>query len=194
MPRITAQMAGLDAALAAGAASIFQAVDDAVEAASDGLKADLREQTGAVLGGKVALTWRNRFYSNKGDPKGPAGFVWSKAPRIISFFSAERIVTPIGKAFAIPVTKVPGNRGRRATVADVEARFGKLTFVPFKDGNAGLFANLSRGSRSRRGKPQLTLMFVLVRTIRSAKLIDLEATAERWGGRIADDIGRALGD
>lgn len=194
---VRASVDGLAAALQSAADDVFQVMDDEVQAGSDGLKAELREATEAVLGSRVALTWRNRFYSNKGTSSGPAGFVWSKAPRIISFFSAERVVTPVGKAFAIPVARVVGSRGRRATVAEVQARFGRLIYKPFRDGNAGLFADLSRsrgrGSKGKGGKPQLTLMFVLVRSLRSAKLIDLDEIAQRWGERIADNIRRRVG-
>lgn len=190
--RVNASFDGLQGVLRDIAGDVFDGIDEEVQAGSDGLKAELRANTEAVLGGRVALTWRNRFYPNKGDSTGPAGFVWSKAPRIISFFSAERVITPVGKAFAIPVAPVIAGRGRRATIAQVEARFGRLIYKPFKDGNAGLFADLSHGRKRGKGA-QLTLMFVLVRSLRSVKLIDLDAEAQRWGDRIADNIGRRLG-
>jgi hypothetical protein len=37
-------------------------------------------------------------------------------------------------------------------------------------------------------------MFVLVRTIRSTKLIDIDAAAARWATRYADAIGANLGE
>lgn len=198
-------MTGLDAALTAARATVFDAVDAGLVDATDGLKADLRTETELMLGVRVGRTWRSRFYPNKGDGRGPAGFVWSKAPRIISFWSADRVVTPQGRAFAIPVNPVIQRRGRPMTIFEVETQFNQ-DLIPRRlpSGNIGLFANLTRarsgkgfrqstpGRRSQGRHNELVLMFVLVRSLRSRKLIDLNAIAQKWGARAVDLIGDRL--
>lgn len=184
--------------------STFRVIDEEMQDAAAGLKAELRQQTSDALGSRMGMTWRSRFYQNDGDPRGPAAFVWSKAPRIISFFSADRVVTPLGRAFAIPVNPVIVRRGQRASVAEVEQRFGKLQAIRLKDGLVGLFATVIR-AKSGRGLRQATkgrlrqgrasekiLMFVLVRSLRSRKLIDIEGLAKEWGARTANKIDRRL--
>lgn len=196
--RVRAKVDGLAEALRSGSARVFSVVDDEVADGADGLKADLRQQTADALGIRVANAWRGKFYPNKGDPKGPAGFVWSKAPRIIDFFSSSKIVTPIGHAFAIPTENVPrGARGRRLSPIEVEARFNaELQPVRLKGGGLGLMIEVGgsrgRGGRGKRAGTKL-LMFVLERHLRSRQLIDLEATGQRWGARIATNIDRRLG-
>lgn len=206
--RIRASIDGLDAALRSESQRVFSVVDEGMKEGAEGLKNDLREETASVLGRRVAFAWRSRFYANPGDTRGPAGFVWSKAARIIDFHSAERVHTPIGAAFAIPVNPVVKRGGRAMSIAEVESRFNQ-DLIPRRlpSGNIGLFADLVRARSGRRPgfrqatkgriaagrKPQLTLMFVLVRHLRSHKLIDLQGAAQRWGARTAADINRRLG-
>lgn len=206
--RITARMDGLREALKYHSDRVFTAADEEMEAATDGLKSDLRRQTEEALGTRVANAWRGKFYANQGSASGPAAFVWSKAPRIIDFFSASRVITPIGQAFAVPTENVPrGSRGRRLSPIEVEARFNvELQPVPLKSGRLGLFMDAADArSRRRPGLRSATarrraqgravrrvLMFVLVRSVRSKQLIDLDATAQKWGAQAADNIGRRL--
>lgn len=208
--RMRAGMSGLDAALASESRRVFSVVDQEVKAGSDGLKGDLRQQTQDLLGTRVANAWRGKFYANDGDPKGPAGFVWSKAPRIIDFFSSSRLITPLGESFAIPTSNVPrGARGRRLTPIEVEARFNvELQPIRLPSGNLGLvMPAIDASSRRRPGLRSATagrvgqgravrqvLMFVLIKgPLRSRKLIDLQATANRWGATVAGNIDRKLG-
>jgi hypothetical protein len=202
MIRTSARVDGLRDVLNDELQRIDQAEASALQEATDGLKDELRQATAAVLGTRVSLTWRSRFYPNRGNPNGPAGFVWSKAPRIIDFWSTDRVITPLGQAFAIPVNPVIQRRGRKATIAEVERQFGRLQAVPLKDGNIGLFATLVRSGRGFRAagtgrrarSAERVLMFVLVRTLRSTKLIDIDAAAERWATRYADLTGANLGE
>lgn len=205
--RVSASFDGLDDVMRAIGNDVFEVIDGEVEAGTEALKADLRAETEAVLGRRVANAWRSRFYSNKGDAHGPAGLVWSRAARIINFFSADRIITPIGGAFAIPVNPVVKRGGRPMTPVEVEARFNQeLIAKPLPSGNLGLFLRLisgrsgrgfraaSRGRLAQGRKAVLTLMFVLIRTLRGHKLIDLEALGQRRAERVAANIERQLGN
>jgi hypothetical protein len=207
---LTADGAGfarsLRSALQSEGTRVFAGVDAGLASGTDGLKADLHRQTEAVLGSRVANTWRSRIYPNKGDARGPAGFVWSKAPKIIQFNSSERVITPHGQAFAIPVNPVIQRRGRPMTIFEVETRFNQ-NLIPRRlpDGNLGLFANLvaaqsgrgfrppTKGRLAKGRRTQLVLMFVLVRSIRARKIIDVDAIAQKWGIKTAELIGRAIG-
>jgi hypothetical protein len=188
-------------------ARVEKAIDEEVKAGGDSLKADLRSETEALLGPKIANAWRGKFYANKGQGGGPASFVWSKAPRILDFFSSSKIITPLGQAFAIPTENVPrGNRGRRLSPIEVEARFNtELQPGRLKNGQIGLFMDLV-AARSGRGFRQATtrrkaqgraskpvLMFVLWKgPLRGRKLIDLEAAANRAAARTAANIATRI--
>lgn len=196
----------LRASLRAESARVDRAVDEALREATSGLKEEMRDLTFTALGRKVAYAWQERFYPNKDDPRGPAGLVYSKAPKIIDFHRAERIRTPIGGAFAIPVNPVVKRGGRAMSIAEVESRFNQdLQPVRLRSGNIGLFADLI-GARSGRGfrpatrgrlaqgrRAQKVLLFVLVRSLRSRKLIDLAGPAKRWTARIPALIDKRLG-
>jgi hypothetical protein len=208
--KLTIDVAGfsrdIQAACASELSRVETAVAEEVKAGAQGLQSDLRRETEALLGDKIAKAWRTKFYPNKGDRGGPAGFVWSKAPKVIDFFSTSKIITPIGEAFAVPTDNVPrAGRGRRMTPIEVEARFNAELFpVHLPSGRVGLAidvvagrngrghreATARRKAQGRKAKP--VLMFVLLRSIRSRKLIDLEAFANRWGARTAANIETRL--
>lgn len=208
--RVSVDVRGFEAALRSSlefeSKRVEAAVNTAVREATDGLKEEMRDQTFGKLGNKVAYAWRGRFYPNKDDGRGPAGFVWSKAPKIIDFHRAERIVTPIGGAFAIPVNPVVKRGGRAMSIQEVESKFNQdLQARRLPSGNVGLFADLI-GARSGKGfrpatkgrlaqgrETELVLLFVLVRNIRSRKLIDLTGPANRWGAKIPALVGKYLG-
>lgn len=187
---------------------VEKAVLDGVTEATNGLKEELRDETFTKLGLRVAHAWQGRVYPNKDEKRGPAGFVWSKAPRIIDFWSAARIVTPIGAAFAIPVNPVVKRGGRAMTPVEVEAKFNQeLEAVKLGSGNVGLFLDLVRSKSKRRPgfraptkgraaqgrSSEKVLMFVLVRNLRSRKLIDVAGIAVPWGDRTARLIEKKLG-
>ncbi|HVM38295.1 MAG TPA: DUF6441 family protein [Sphingomicrobium sp.] len=195
--RVTAGFEGLEQALAAAAADFRRSAEVAVGKAAEGIQRELREQTRGALGQKTANTWRSNVYANEGSPRGPAALVFSKAPRIIDFFRAERVVTPGGKtAFAIPVNPMIAGRGRKATIKEVEARLGKLEAVPLPSGNIGLFAVPRRAKtliRRKGARPaERILMFVLVRSIMSRKLIDMESPRQRWSARLPGLLAEAF--
>lgn len=189
-------------------ARVEAASEEAIEEATTGLKEELRDETFTKLGLKVAYAWQAKVYPNKDDPRGPAGFVWSKAAKIIDYHSAEKIRTPIGGAFAIPVNPVVKRGGKAMSIAEVESKFNQdLEPVRLRSGHIGLFADLVRAkSKSRPGfrspttrrrssgrKVEKILLFVLVRELRSRKLIDIEGPARRWGARVPALIEARLG-
>lgn len=197
----------LRSALGRESKRVAGAIDAAVRDATDGLKEELRDRTFQVLGNRVAYAWQGRFYANRGEKGGPAGFVWTKAPRIIDYFRATRVVTPVGAAFAIPVNPVVKRGGRAMSPIEVEAKFNvELEARKLPSGNVGLFADLvrgrngrgfrpdTRGRRSQGRAPEKVLLFVLVRSLRSRKLIDLEGPARRWGARIPQLVDAKLGN
>lgn len=184
-------------------------VDDEVKDGGAGLQSELRSETEALLGRRVANAWRLKFYPNREQRDGPASFVWSKAPRIIDFFSSARVITPLGQAFAIPTDNVPrSGRGRRLTPIEVEGRFNaELQPIKLKSGHIGLVidvvaarsgrrpgfreATKRRRAQGRAARP--VLMFVLHRgPLRGQRLINLNAAATRWGKRIVDNIGQRI--
>lgn len=193
-------------ATASELARVEAAIDGGIQEATTGLKEELRDATFSKLGVRVAYAWRSRFYPNPNDKRGPAGFVWTKAPRIIDFWSAERVVTPIGAAFAIPVNPIVKRGGRAMSIFEVETRFNQdLEARRLPSGNVGLFADLLR-AKSGRGfrsptkgrtaqgrRTEKVLLFVLVRNLRSRKLVDLVGPAQRWAARVPDLVNKRLG-
>lgn len=187
------------AACTAELTRVTKTIDEEIKAGGDGLRADLKRETEALLGVRVANAWRGKFYPNKGQAGGPASFVWSKAPKILDFFSSSKIVTPKGGAFAIPTENVPrGSRGRRLSPIEVEARFNaELQPVKLTSGHIGLVIDVAGGKaaggrrRSRPARP--VLMFILTKgPLQGRQLIDLADFASRWAGRTADNIEKRL--
>jgi hypothetical protein len=217
MVGVRAEMVGLEDALAEGFEIFRRAELAGIEEATTGLKEDLRAQTRAAgLGSRLPTTWQSRFYPNPGDIRGPAGFVWSQAPRIMSLFAYGGTIRPHGGSnyLWIPTDAVPlstsGPRGstrrggkRKMTPTEVEYHFNQDLFVRRgKNGHFLAFLNLvTAKSRKRPGfrqptrrraaagrKASAVLMFVLVRSVTFRKRIDLEGAAQRWGARLPDLI------
>jgi Family of unknown function (DUF6441) len=206
---IRARIEGLDATFASGLAIIEQATTAGMAEGGEGLLDELRDLTfKAGLGTRLPNTWKLELYPRGRTSLEPAAFVYSKAPKIISFFTVDRVITPLGAAFAIPVSPVIKRGGKPMSPVEVEARFNQeLEARPLPSGNVGLFLDLvAAKSRRRPGfrpatrrrvaagrRVEKTLMFVLVRSLRSVKLLDLEASAERWGFRTVTLIEKHFG-
>jgi hypothetical protein len=124
------------------------AVDEEMKAGGVGAsRSDLRRETEA--------SWARRSPTPGGQNSiptratgGPPAFVWTKAPKIIDFFSSSKIITPLGEAFAIPTENVPrGARGKRLSPIEVEARFNaELQPVKLPSGRIGLVIDVVAGS------------------------------------------------
>lgn len=181
---------------------------------SAGFKADLREDViAAGMGQKLANTWRSGVYPDAGQHTlEPSGMVFvqsgkartGSAPKIIDFYAAARVISPvIGEALAIPTKNCPksGRGGKRfMTPVEVEARFNaELIAKPLKSGHLGLFINVIPGVSTLRGgyrpvtgkrvaagrKARLVLMFVLVRDVKGKKRLNHPAIAVRWMNQFA---------
>lgn len=92
--RLQAAIQGnLNDLLKAELAAAERPVTAGVREATDGLKTELRRQiTGAGLGSRLANTWRGEVYPKTGQSIGAAGYVWSKAPRLVRLCAQGGII------------------------------------------------------------------------------------------------------
>lgn len=179
---------------------IAGAATESMREAASAVKQELREQvTSAGLGNRLANTWRGETYPKSRRSVNPAGYIWSNAPDIVDSFARGATIVPVNgsRYLAIPTDAVPNARGRRGsgkkmTPAEVEHQFNQdLFYLRSKAGRVLAFLNITRG-RSGRGfrantKGRLAqgrvaervLMFVLVRSVRVPKLLDLAGPADR---------------
>lgn len=203
--RLTAAITGLDAALDAETIRIEQAMTGAMRDATEGLKGALRDQVrSAGLGDRLAKTWRGEVYPQGTASMEPAGYIWSKAPRIIAGFAGGVTIYPKASSYlAIPTERVPRGRGRgskpRMSPEEVEHHFNQdLILKRGKRGQILGFVDVVEArSRTRRGLRQATpgrlaqgrarklvLMFIFVRRVRLPRLLDLQQAANQWGARV----------
>lgn len=150
----------------------------------------------------------------------PATLVYSKTPHILLGHAGETIGPRSGRYLAIPTEFAPlsrkGGRGKRGPMplAEFIATYGKraLARVPLGNDRFALVARQGFGvsrsktrtrglgraltSKSRRGQKEL-LMYVLVREVKLAKRLDLDAMLEEartlWPRVLADEIAREFG-
>lgn len=200
--RLQAAVQGdLNALLAAELRSAERAVTAGVRAATDGLKTELRSQiTGACLGTRLASTWRGEVYP-KGQPSlAAAGYVWSKAPRLVRLYAEGAIIrSRRGLFLAIP-TPAAGRFGdvrRKITPGSWERTHGlRLRFV-YRRGSPSLLvadnARLTKRGRAvanigRRKGDQFTRLssrttvplFILVPQVTVRKRLDVDGAAQKW--------------
>ena len=192
---------------------IERAVPAGVKEAGSGLKGELQKQVvGAGLGIRLARTWRDRHYPNRGHDA--ASLVWSKAPRIIrTFDEGTTIRSKDGFWLAIPTPSAPkrGVGGKRINPSNFpEHRFGPLRFVYRQRGPSllvvdGVRVNASTGRVGRRAKGgaytksgrmkagmATVVMFILVPQVKMPKRLDVKRAAERWVGRLPELIDRHM--
>ena len=164
---------------------------------------------GAGLGPRLARTWRDRTYPNKGH--NAAAMVWSKAPQIIRTFDEGAVIkSKSGFWLAIPTKQAPkrGVGGKRINPSNFpEHRFGPLRFVyrrgrPSllvvdgvrinKSGRVGRRAKGGAFTKTGRMKAGMTtvVMFIMVPQARIRKRLDVKREAKRWEGRLPGLIGR----
>jgi hypothetical protein len=183
------------------------------KAAGRGLKTELRRQvTSAGLGQRLARTWRDKHYDNRGIDA--ASLVYSKTPQIIRAFDEGAVIrSRRGRFLAIPTENAPrrGVGGKRISPSTFpEHRFSPLRFVPRPSGPSllvvdGLRASFSRktgelrgfrraSDRARRTGSGLTtvVMFVLVPQVKLPKRLNVARAAERWSGRLPALVERSF--
>lgn len=217
--RLKASISGLDKALQDARSQIERATTRAMSEAAEGLKEELRDQTAAALGRRVAFAWRANVYPRGGTSLNPAALVYSRAPRIVSLFSTGAVIRPVkGSNFLwIPTQNVPRATGRRgasrrmtpeqveqAFNADLQIRRGRngslLAFIDVVKAKSAARPGFRQATRirvkGRKGLParqvQPVLMFVLRRQVVGRKLIDLEGPARRWAAKVPGLIERYL--
>lgn len=184
---VSARMDGLQASLDSGLDEMAAAVTEGMTEGTGWLKDALREQVmDAGLGSRLAFTWRSEVYPKGRKSLDPAGFVWSKAPKIISYFSARTTVSAgHGRFLAIPTEDVPkGRNGRPISVEECQARFGKR-FVFIDPGDRGFHT-------PSQIKPGVAFMVLKDLVIRKASGKYRNATAGELAKRAAGKRVRAI--
>jgi hypothetical protein len=201
-------MAGMDAEMR----TISKAVTAGIKEAGRGLKGDLRKQViGAGLGPRLARTWRDRTYPNKG--YNAATLVWSKAPQIIRTFDEGAVIrSKSGLWLAIPTPAAPkrGVGGKRINPSNFpEHRFGPLRFVYRRNGPSLLVVDSVRINKSgrvgRRAKGggftktgrmkqgmATVVMFIMVPQVRLKKRLDVKREIKRWERRLPGLINKHM--
>ena len=190
--------------------NIGDAARKSIAESTAGLKEELRaEVRSAGMGNRLATTWRSKLYPNEG-PLDSAGFVYSKAPKIIDAHSrGVTIRARGGKYLAIPTDAAPkkGTDGKRVTPKTMPSRFGELRFVPragkppllvadnlrVSTGKKGGFLRAS-ATAQRTGRGVATVvMFILVPQVKLKKKFDIKSTSEKWLGRMHQKLSSELG-
>lgn len=136
----------------------------------------------AGLGQAMARTWASKVYPPGRDVIGPAGVVWSKAPKAMKAFTEGATITAKGGRFlAIPSPEVRALRGGRnqkaPTPADVERRLGVKLVLITKRGKRFLVAPSRDKARKRTGPKRLFIAFFLVPRAVIRKRLDLAGPA-----------------
>lgn len=165
-----------------------------------------RQVTDGGLGQRLANTWRDRVYPEQRKSMTPTGYIWSNAPEIIDGFVRGATILPVGGAsyLWIPTKNVPRARGRvsRAgrrikggamTPVEVESTYGAefvirkgkggtlLAFIDVvRSRNMKTYRPATKGRAKQGRKAEPVLMFVLRKTVRLPKLLDLDGPARRW--------------
>lgn len=222
--RIAAGIENLEQTLQGSVGQIQRATTGAMREATVMLKDELRAQMRAAgLGGRLPNSWQGKTYPDGGNSLDPAGFVWSKAPKIADFFSKDSVVRArFGSFLAIPSENVPlGRGGRRMSVAEVEAKYGRrLVFIEPHDRGfrartpsilrhgvaylvlKGLVIRKSsqryRNPTSRevaRGRAtQDVIMFTLVPQVVGRKKLDIEGAAQRAAAAVPGLVEKYLAE
>ena len=196
------ELRGLERAAAAGTK----------EAGRD-LKTELRRQVASAgLGQRLARTWRDRHYDNRGIDA--ASLIYTKAPQIIRAFDEGAVIrSRSGLWLAIPTPNAPrrGVGGGRIKPGNFpEHRFGPLRFVYRRNEPSllvaeGLRASVGRktgelrgfrraSERARRtGQGTATVvMFIMVPQVKIPKRLDVARAAKRWLAKLPALVDRQI--
>ena len=182
------------------------AVTAGVKEVTNGLKTDLRTQvSSAGLGPNVSKAWQSKNYPS-GKSLKAAGYVFTKAPKIIAAFNdGVTIRSTKGLFLAIPTPDAPkrGLDGKRISPKNFpEASLGKLRFVyrpgavsllvvdnlRARGGKRGGFGRASDSAlKSGRGLTTV-VMFILVQQVSLKKRFDIDTVVGTWEPRLGDSI------
>ena len=182
------------------------AVTKGIRDTTNNIRGDLKQQVlSSGLGQGVANAWRAKFYPS-GKSIRAAGYIYSKAPNIISAFNdGVTIKSAKGLFLAIPTPAAPkrGTDGKRINPSNFpESSFGKLRFVyrpgkvsllvvddlRSKGGKRGGFAKASASSlRTGRGLTS-AVMFLLVPQVSLKKRFDIDSVTKKWEASLPDSI------
>lgn len=182
------QKIAAEAAVTAGVAKITTNIKD-----------DLRVQVvSAGLGQKLAKSWQAKFYPKGQKSIAAAGWVFSKAPKIVRAFNEGALIkSKDGFFLAIPTEAAPkrGVGGRRISPSTFpEHTLGKLRFV-YRSGKISLLVvdNLRAGTGKRGGFRRASdsalksgrglttvVMFLLIPQAKLTKRLDYQAAVNRW--------------
>ena len=178
------------------------AITDGMRDAAEGLKAELRQQVAAAgLGPRLANTWRSEVYPKGRTSLRAAGFVFSKAPDIVTAFEDGTVIRSTkGFWLAIPTPAAgTGAGGKRIDPGLWEQMHGsRLRFVYRRSGVSLLVADAMRARNGKRGgfaKGSVSalrsgnglasvVMFILVPQVTLRKRLDVAAAAEKWADAV----------
>lgn len=199
--RLVAALQGdLRRIMAAEVKAAEQAVTSGVRQATDGLKLELRSQvTNAGLGDRLSKTWRGEVYPKGQQSVNAAGYVWSKAPQIISAFAeGVTIRSKHGRFLAIPTQYVIRRQNKRLTPADFAEAGIPLRYVPPQGArHVGLLvvdnfrvtskgkARVASPTALKTGRGLTTIvMFILIPQASLKKRFDIDSAAGKWVDRV----------
>lgn len=177
-------------------------VREAVNTAAEGLRDELRDQVRAAgLGPGLEKAWRAEVY-----PKGrsktlrPAGLVYSKATVLHQAYITGAVIVAgrqyltialpaaVAMGFGYSADLPRGNRGipagakrKYSQLGAAIARLGEanLKMVPGKKAGTVVVLYVKPGG-SKKAKAAPVPLFVLVRTTKVRKALDLDGPAEKW--------------
>ena len=193
--------------------AVETAVTAAITEATGGLKTELRQQfVTARLGERLAKAWRSRIYPLNEPSLNAAGFLWSKAPDLVSLYEEGAVLrSRYGLFLAIPTPAAGthGDGGKKITPAGWEQRTGlPLRFVYRRRGPSLLVTDNARltskgravsGIGRKQGAPYTRLagrttvpVFILVPQVTVRKRLDVAGAAACWTGALPGLLVRHL--
>lgn len=205
----------LDAAIKGNLTKFMKQQEEAAQAAVTGgiseitthIKDDLRSQvTNAGLGSKLAKSWQAKVYPKGKKSLEAAGWVFSKAPKIIRAFNDGAVIrSKDGWFLAIPTEAAPkrGVGGKRINPSNFpEHTLGRLRFV-YRPGAVSLLVvdglRASTGKRGgfrkasdsalKSGRGLATVvMFFLVPQAKLKKRLDYKSVVNQWQPQLGQAI------
>ena len=191
-----AQMQAAEAAVTAGVTEV-----------TNEIKNELRLQViSAGLGARLAKSWQAKIYPKGQKSIKAAGWIFSKAPKIISAFNDSVVIkSKHGFFLAIPTEAAPkrGVGGKRITPSNFpEHSLGRLRFV-YRRGAASLLVvdNLRAGTGKRGGFRRASdtalrsgrglttvVMFILLPQVTLRKRLDYQSVVVRRAPQVPEAI------